>query len=67
MAFLLLFWAAQPCLPAVSCPVRLKASQQLVRRAGQARGRLFARDFLRRRCPGGPVLLGRRSNGSGGG
>lgn len=58
-AFLLLFRAAQPCLLAVSCLVRLKASQQLVRRASQAWGCMFARDFLRRRCPGGPVLLGR--------
>lgn len=58
-AFLLLFWAAQPCLLAVSCLVRLKVSQQLVRRASQAWGCMFARDFLRRRCPGGPVLLGR--------
>lgn len=58
-AFLLLFWAAQPCLLAVSCLVRLKVSQQLVRRASQAWGCMFARDFLRRRCPGGPVLFGR--------
>lgn len=56
-AFLLLFWAAQPCLPAVSCLVRLKASQQLVRRAGQAWGCMFARDFLCRRCPGGLCCL----------
>lgn len=61
------FWAAQPCLLAVSCLVRPKASRQLLRRASQARGCMFVRDFLRRRCPGGPVLLGRRSNGSGGG
>lgn len=56
-AFLLLFWAAQPCLLAVSCLVRLKASRQLVRRTGQAWGCMFARDFLCRRCPGGLCCL----------